>query len=103
MGHGLGTLLREWRTSRGLSLGGLALKASVGKATLSRWESGASRPRIAELEAVLDALRSSPAQRLEALAGIEAPRAAQRLRAAPAGGPPVRGDLLRAMRLRRGW
>jgi transcriptional regulator with XRE-family HTH domain len=96
----LGTRLKQWRLERGPSLSGLALKAGIGKATLSRWEAGKTLPRIAELEAVLDALGVSPARRQEALLCLEAPRALQRLRETEPD-VPLHGDLLRAMRLRR--
>ena len=101
---GFANLVRELRAARSLSLSGLAARAGVGKATLSRWEAGKAAPRLAELDAVMDALGASEAQRKQALGGIAAPRAAARLHAAgveneqPAGA----GDLLRAMRQRRG-
>ena len=103
MPDGSGTLLRGWRTARRLSLGALSLKAGVSKAALSNWERGETRPRIPELEAVLSALGATRAQRLEALAALGAPRALRRLREVTSQAPPVSGDLLRAMRLRRGW
>ena len=103
----LGSLLKQWRVERGLSLGALALKAGTSKAALSYWEAGKHQPRVAELEAVLEALRASPQQRSAALSLVNAPRAVRLLRRRDAGdhpvSPPVSGDLLRAMRLRRGW
>src|SRR5262249_49136441 len=63
MAERLGTLLWELRTAGGWSLGRLAGKAGVDKSALSRWEAGTRRPRVAELEAVLDALQASPDQR----------------------------------------
>src|SRR5262249_40031736 len=57
-------------------------------------------------EAVLDALNADAAQRSLVLARIDAPRALRRLRqpaVSPLGPPPHAGDLLRAMRRRRGW
>jgi transcriptional regulator with XRE-family HTH domain len=96
----IGTRLKQWRTERSLSLSGLAIKAGIGKATLSRWEAGKTLPRIAELEAVLAALSVSSARRQEALLSLEAPRALQRLRESEPD-VPLSGDLLRAMRLRR--
>lgn len=99
----VGTLLRAWRQERGLSLNALARQARLGNATLSRWEAGARQPSITELEAALAALQATPTQREAALARICAPRAVQALRqAAGDDGPPIAGDLLRAMRLRRG-
>src|SRR5262245_60758231 len=88
-------------------MGRLAQKAGVSKAALSQWEAGSRLPRVAELEAVLDALGAPPSQRALALASIDAPRALRRLRSPGAnaglGPPSAAGDLLRAMRLRRGW
>jgi transcriptional regulator with XRE-family HTH domain len=103
----IGTVLWDMRTAGRWTMGRLARKAGVSKAALSQWESGARQPRVAELEAVLGALGASPEQRALALSTIDAPRAIRRLRgtAANAGlGPPTRaGDLLRAMRQRKGW
>jgi transcriptional regulator with XRE-family HTH domain len=105
----VGTLLKEWRTARGLSLGELARKAGVGKATLSYWERGARQPSATELDAVLDTLGVAPHQKCEAWSRVDAPRAARRLRELAAtsadalDAPPiVSGDLLRALRLRGG-
>lgn len=103
----VGTVLWSLRTSRGWTLGQLARQAGVSKAALSRWESGERQPRMPELLAVLDALDASPAQRSLALARMDVPRALRQLREASlensAGAPPTAGDLLRALRLRRGW
>lgn len=98
-----GKLLREIRTARGWPLGTLAAKAGIGKATLSRWESGRCLPRLPELEAVLDALEVDAARRARLLAGLEAPRSVRRLRASDCGALPAAGDLLRALRQRGGW
>src|SRR5580658_7004985 len=92
----LGSLLKTWRSQRSISLSGLALKAGIGKATLSRWEAGRTLPRIAELEAVLGALNVSGALRHEALVCLDAPRALHRLQELEEG-LPLRGDLIRAM------
>ncbi len=99
----VGELLIAWRKRKKLTSGNLSRQARISRTTLTRWEAGQTQPRIAELEAVLTALEVSPAQRQEALAHIEAPRAVQRLREVAGESPPVRGDLLRAMRLRQGW
>ncbi len=115
---GCGALLRELRQSRRMSLGQLAERAVVAKSTVSRWEAGAYQPRLPELEAVLTALQASPSQRVEAMGRVQAPRAVGRLQGELAGrqpGPagadapvedagllPAGGDLLRAMRHRRG-
>jgi transcriptional regulator with XRE-family HTH domain len=116
----IGLLLRELRTVRRLSLNGLAERAGVAKGTLSHWETGAHRPRVPELLAVLDALGASGEQRERALALVDAPRAFARLRrmrqpqtvtaaagpaasAAAADSTPGTGDLLRALRRRQGY
>jgi transcriptional regulator with XRE-family HTH domain len=79
----------------------LAFEAGVGKSTLSEWENGRSRPSLRELESVLACLKVTPQQRRVALQTLQAPRAIVRL-AAEGDRPPVAGDLLHAMRLRRG-
>lgn len=102
----VGALLWELRTAGGWTLGKLARRAGVSKAALSRWESGSRQPRVMELEAALDALGANAARRALVFARIEAPRALRHLRriADPGlGAPPTAGDLLRAMRLRKGW
>lgn len=99
----VGALLKAWRKSQKLTGKNLARQSGIDPTTLWRWESGQTQPRIAELEAVLTALNATPLQRQEALAYIEAPRAVQRLREVAGSRPAVRGDLLRALRLRRGW
>jgi transcriptional regulator with XRE-family HTH domain len=86
----VGTLLWQMRSASGLSLGKLA-----------------RQPAITELEAVLKALGANAAQRTQAFARIQAPRAVRHLREHILGDgllpPPTVGDLLRVMRLRRGW
>ncbi|MBW3622373.1 MAG: helix-turn-helix domain-containing protein [Armatimonadetes bacterium] len=97
----LGDYLRQLRTERKVSLNRLALKAGVTKSTLIRWESGAHRPRLPELDSVLTALDASPDQRERAYAFLDVPRARSGLDEKAEALPTV-GDLLRAMRLRRG-
>src|SRR5689334_21154596 len=106
----IGALLRTERETKGFSLGALAARSGIHKATLSRWEAGLRQPSVPELKAVLGALEVSPAGRADALARIDAPRSARALRQNLAsstetlgaiGRPPAGGDLLRAMRLRR--
>src|SRR5262249_6558631 len=107
MAEQVGTLLWQWRTESGWSQGRLARLAGVSKAALSLWEAGKRQARPPELEATLDALGVTPAQRALALSRIDAPRALRRLRTTPLGdglvAPPSAGDLLRALRLRGGW
>jgi transcriptional regulator with XRE-family HTH domain len=102
----VGTLLWEMRTAGGFSLGKLAGRAGVSKAALSQWESGTRMPRVPELEAVLEAMNANAAQRALVFARIEAPRAIRRLRQEAGhslGPPPPVAELLRGLRLRRGW
>jgi transcriptional regulator with XRE-family HTH domain len=98
-----GELLKTWRKQKKLSYKDLSMLSGVSGATLARWESGRTQPRMAEMDAVLNSLQVPAAQREQALALLETPRAVQRLRETAGAGPPVSGDLLRAMRLRRGW
>ena len=102
MNETLGEILRTRRQDRGLSLNGLALKAGIGKATLSAWENDKAQARLTELEAVCNALNLTVGERQEILRRLDAPRAIQVLRQTEADSPPVGGDLLRAMRLRQG-
>lgn len=76
------------------------------KSALSRWEAGSRQPRVTELEATLSALRVSAAESARAFACIPASRALRHLksRLAPmVSSPLTQGDLLRALRLRKGW
>jgi transcriptional regulator with XRE-family HTH domain len=108
MSQQLAVRLRGWRKQRGLSLGVLAARAGVARGTLSGWERGLHQPRLVELEAVLAALDLPVAEREAILALIEAPRARRALApAAAAAGleesaQPAPGELLRALRQRRG-
>src|SRR5437899_3171633 len=99
----VGELLKAWRKQKKVTRKHLSLESGISLATVKRWETGQTQPRLAELEAVLSALHVSSAQRQEALALVNAPRAVQRLREMTGTGPPLRGDLLRAMRVRQGW
>lgn len=89
----------------------LAQLAGIHPSTLSRWEAGFVRPSLYEFDALMNALGASDIERRCALEWIDAPRALSRLHAAqpaPAGSQakphiPLPGDLLRAMRQRRGW
>ena len=107
----VGNYLRQLRRSQRCTLAQLSTNAGVSLNTLSRWETGAFQPRLAELEATLRALGVTAIQRERALSLVDAPRAVARLREEAqarqadlvelAGHAPTIGDLLRAMRLRR--
>lgn len=109
---GLGVYLRELRRSRRQSLAGLAARAGVSERSLSRWENGAARPRLPELEEVLHVLEASPAEqsRARGLAGAGRARVRQQREAGANAAallgeemiPPGPGTLLRALRHRRG-
>jgi transcriptional regulator with XRE-family HTH domain len=109
---GIGVFLRELRQSRGFSVGQLAARAQIGKATVSRWENGACQPDLPTLTAVLEVLQVPAAHRERALELVPAARALRERREvvreqALALGVeearlPAAGDLLRAMRRRRG-
>ncbi|MES2465528.1 MAG: helix-turn-helix transcriptional regulator [Armatimonadota bacterium] len=105
-----GRLLRRLREKRGLSLAETAQAAGIARTTLNRWEIGTYKPRLPELDAVFTAIEPTPAQRKEAMALLEAPRAQTQVLAdikrvgaeSGIGAMPAGNDLLRAMRLRRG-
>lgn len=100
---GIRALLRRWRTERGLSQNVLAARAGISASTLSRWESGTTSPSIPEWEATLTALGLPTKHFHETLPLLAAPRAVRQLRKDTGScAPPVGGDLLRAMRMRRG-
>lgn len=111
---GLGSLLKELRTSRHLTQVQAAEAAGLSRYTLLRWEQGSQQPRVPELNAILNSLQASPEQRIRALSLIQAPRAIGALRSEQQTlsdkdnsetawvFTPETGDLLRTMRLRRG-
>ena len=100
------------RRRQNLSLRGLARRAGVSHDAVGAWERGARLPRLPELAAALTALAVGPAERLRLVALVSAPRVLSRVLMAGAGEAgggagdtgllPGGGDLLRAMRLRRG-
>jgi len=96
--------LAALRRQRNLSLRGLARRAGVSHDALGAWERGERLPRLPELEAALTALGVAPAERLRLIALVPAPRAraAAKVGVQPIGPMPGGGDLLRAMRGRRG-
>jgi len=108
-----GSWLKARRGAAGLTLRALAAKAGVGRSTLSDWESGKRLPRLSELETAFDALSISPAERQMVLRQMPSSRALQRAKSETglhrpefierAGHLPHGGDLLKAMRLRKGW
>jgi transcriptional regulator with XRE-family HTH domain len=106
----VGNLLHDLRQQRGLSRQQLVERAQVGMRTLRYWEANERSPCTAELEAVLTALEATATERAQVLATLTTPRglrlAQQDLQIQPNPLPaalPDLGDLMRAMRLRRGW
>lgn len=100
----LSSFLGGMRRERRLTLGQLALRAGVNKATLSRWEAGTHRPRVPELLRVLDALEASPSARSRGLGLLDAPRAVL-VQRRDADAPALRlsvGDVLYGLRQRAG-
>ena len=87
-----------------------ARKAGLHRATLDRWEKGATQPRLTELDALLKALDANARQKQAALQLMETPRAMRQVRSemteiaeqSGMGSMPHGGELLYAMRMRRG-
>lgn len=113
MSEGIGSYIRELRIGQRLNTAVLAQKAGIRRATLSEWQSGKRQPRLPELDAVLNALNASDTQKRKAREFLRTPTQIMRLREATdekqrelievAGTAPHGGDLIRAMRLRKGW
>lgn len=107
----IGEYLASLRRSRGLSIRQLASLARLSASTLSRWESGKTRPSAYELDALMGALNATASEQSRAWELLDAPRAVRRLRVGAACAiaqsetlsVPMAGDLLRSMRLRQGW
>ncbi len=107
----LGDWIRLAREAKGWSQNRLAHEAGVAGTTVNRWERGITRPSIPELEAVLRALGASEEQRRQALLLLNVRRAVKALEWVSASGeehlpydrPPLLGDVIRAMRWRKGW
>lgn len=101
-----GTHLRALRQSRGLTIEAASACAGLSRRSLTRWECGESSPRIPELNALLGALQISTAERHDLLEHLRVPRGVRVLRAnneADGLSAPGAGELLWALRLRKGW
>lgn len=101
----LGVYLSQLRVAKGVSVTELAKTMGVRRATVSEWLAGKRRPRLSDLLHLLDLLQITEAQRRRAVSLYQAPTTiflpeavAQVGEASPHG-----GDLLRALRMRRGW
>ncbi|RYG58656.1 transcriptional regulator, partial [bacterium] len=118
MQSSLGSFLRELRQLRSLSQTRAAKLAGIGRVTLNRWETGVQQPRLLDLESLLSALDTTQQERLKARSLLGTPFLSKQTPPAlgepgqsviervtvPNGiGPmPHRGELLRALRMRRG-
>ena len=106
-----GQYIQKLRTNRGMGLVEAARATGVHRATLHRWEKGEVQPRLSELEALLTLCEADALQKRQALTLLNAPRARLQLQSEivqigeryDLGPLPDGGDLLRAMRLRRGF
>lgn len=108
----VGELLRALRRKRGMTQVNLAHKAHVTARTLQYWEANRQQPREVELESVLTVLVATPWERGQIYAlltdqrSVRLARSAKVMGNAPttlAGPHPGIGDLIQAMRHRRGW
>lgn len=103
----LAVLLRQKRLSSGYSVSEAATRVGVSRRSLTRWESGAARPRLDEMKRLLEVLNLSEPERRRLLDLLATPAALKEIYRQ--GGEelpfplPHQGDLLRALRLRRGW
>ena len=80
MGYELEARIQALRKRSGLSVEKAAMQAGIAPSTLRRWENGVTQPRLPELNALLDALHTSSAEREAVLRFLTLPRslAAQR-------------------------
>ena len=106
MESALARYVRESRHARGLSLRALSAQAGVSKSALHAWETGLQRPSVPELDAVLRVYEVGAEERAKVLLLVGTPHSRRELHRAthhslgPA--PSASGDLLRALRIRRG-
>lgn len=98
----LGELLRSLRQRRGLGSAEAARRAGLGRTTLHQWESGTRVPRGGALERLLDALEAPERLRSAAIARADPRHARLALDLRPLGTPVGCGQVLRAIRRRRG-
>jgi transcriptional regulator with XRE-family HTH domain len=107
----LGVLLRELRQSRNFTQERMAGQAHVTTRAIQYWESDRQIPHDVELENLLCALELTTEQRQAVYGLLPEPRSLRLLSRlaggeaafATAGRLPGLGDLIRAMRVRRGW
>ncbi len=109
----LGHSLRALRLKRGMSQEQVAIQARITPRTLRYWESdNYQMPRLVELENVLKALEATPSERVEIYALLPDRRrnplvqqgeGTRNIPASLLGPLPGSGDMIRTMRMRRGW
>lgn len=84
----------------------MAAKAGISASTVSRWETATTSPCIPELNRLLSALQATPQERDRAYQAVLKPRALKIIGEKSPNAPcsaPAPADLLRAVRLRKGW
>jgi transcriptional regulator with XRE-family HTH domain len=108
----LGEMLRALRLRRGISRTQLCQRAQLASRTVEYWEAGWRSPRMPELVSALHTLEATEPERAQILALLTTPRGMRlahsesrtnALPDSPSDPLPNLGDLMRAMRLRRGW
>lgn len=108
----LGDLLRALRQKQRLSQEQVAIKAQVTARALRYWEANQQQPRDVELESLLKALKATPQERTQIYAQLSEPRRIRLMQSVEnmenvssrlLGPLPGIGDLIRALRIRRGW
>jgi len=111
LNHDFATFLCAQRHQRKLSQIEMARRAQISERTLRYWEAGTSYPGRWELESILTVLELTPQERVYALGLLPTPRGislsrqesqASVMPSVDLGPMPMLGDLLQAMRLRRG-
>lgn len=92
--RGVADLIRAGRTRKGLSIRQVAERSGIGRSTISRWERQTAEPSGPELQSVLRVIEPSDPVWIEPALFptflVKRPHT-------------FRGDLLRALRLQKGW
>lgn len=101
-GPDLGEALRRLRLARGLSLDEAAARGGTSRSALFTWEAGSRRPRGPALVQLLDAYGADSRTKARLLYLAEPQQGRIALADSLLGAPVASGDVLRAMRKRRG-
>nr|WP_309695937.1 helix-turn-helix transcriptional regulator [Armatimonas sp.] len=102
----ISSVIQEARQCQGLTLGALANKVGINKSTLSRWETGKTRPCAPELARVLEILDIPETMCRQCFQQVGTPRTDRYLvrdAAEQARLPVSGGELLRALRVRASY